>query len=301
MRIIAIDIGYGHCKVVYKEKRIKEFKFPTAIAFHKENIYGLDESKAAYNFEGKQYLVGEDAIMNAIDLRDPSMLMKYAPLFLTHAIKLTGINDFDIVSTGISVLNYKYKKTLQENLKSFIVNGERFRFKKVLVSFQGQGVIYDEKVENDNVLVIDGGYLTLDAIHFNRGKINPDGAYATKLGVSRIVEEVQREVMKVTDYEYSMAEINEAMKRGYVMSFGDKIDITKIVQEAVDNYALEFRTTIKGKMAKYLNSVNKIVIAGGLAHLVKNSNNMPKNVIYASHPEYANTRGYFVIAGGSLS
>lgn len=298
MRILSVDVGYGHVKVVYKETKIKRIKFSTAISYCGHNTYGIGNEDNCYEFDGQKYFVGEDAVMNPIDIRDPELLMKYAPLLVAHAIKLTGIKDFDVITTGISILNYKYKKTLEENLRAFVVNNERFKFKKVIVNFQAQGVVYAENLQNQNVLVIDGGFLTLDAIPFNKGKIVPQGAYATRLGVSKIVENVQNEVISTTDIDWSLNEINDAIKDGYIKASGKTIDLKSIKQKAIAEYAEQFKAAIKGKMKDYLARVDVVVIAGGLAYLLKNANNMPKNIIYADTPEYANVLGYYKIAGG---
>ena len=298
MRILSIDIGYGHVKVVYKETKIKQIKFATAISYCSHNTYGITDEDSCYEFDNQKFLVGEDALMNPIDIRDPELLMKYAPLLVAHAIKLTGIKDFDIITTGISILNYKYKKVLEENLKTFVVNNERFKFKKVIVNFQAQGVVYAENLQDQNVLVIDGGFLTLDAIPFNKGKIVPQGAYATRLGVSKIVENVQNEVIAITDVDWSLNEINDAIKAGYIKANGNTIDLKSIKQKAIAEYAEQFKATIKGKMKDYLARVDVVVVAGGLAHLLKDADNMPKNIIYANSPEYSNVLGYYKIAGG---
>lgn len=100
--------------------------------------------------------------------------------------------------------------------------------------------------------------------------------------------------------DYSLAEINEAVKLKAIKHKGEEIDLTGIVNEAVNNYSSTFKATIKSKMKDYLARVDKVIIAGGLAHLLKDADNMPKNIIYSKSAEFANTKGYFIIAGGVL-
>lgn len=40
MKILAIDIGYGHVKIVYKKDgKMYEVKLPTAVSYASNNVY----------------------------------------------------------------------------------------------------------------------------------------------------------------------------------------------------------------------------------------------------------------------
>jgi len=303
MRLLSVDIGYGHTKVVFKDKKkIRKIKFPTAINFYHENGLDLSDEVEFVEMEGQKYLVGEDAVIDAIDTRDESFIIKYAPVIVTHAIKLTGmkLQDFDIISTGISVLNHKVKKDLETRLKSFIVDGQHVRFKKVIVSWQGQGVIYAENLQDKNVVIVDGGYNTLDAIPFNKSKLIVKGAYADKSGVSLIVRDLKEMIQAKTGEEFSMVEVNEALKIGSIKVYGEEVDLSKEINVAIDNYVEKLKAKIRANLTEYIKRSDAVVIAGGLSYLLKDSAQMPKNTIYAKSGEYGNALGYFKIAGGEL-
>ena len=300
MANLAGDIGYGDGKfVVVINGKLVELKFPSAICYAEKNLY--NDIDNGYEFEGKKYLVGEDAVLNSFDSRNPEFLIKYAPLFVAHALKILGlkVSELKTLVTGVSILNWKRKDDMKNRLLDFKVNGIRYKFKKVIVAPQGQGVIWDHKLEKaKNVVVVDGGYLTLDGLPFQNGNI-VEGAIANRNGVSHIVEEVQKEVVELTGVDYTLAEVNKIIQDGSFMRHGEKVDLSIVIKEATKKYVDMLMDTLNTKMSSHLSKANTVIISGGLAYFLKDTK-MPKNVVFSKRAEFSNARGYYRIGGGRL-
>lgn len=306
MSRIGLDLGYGDGKLAFVANgKLVEIKFPTAVCFAEKNMYSEHEENYGYEFNGERYLVGKDALLNTLDSRSPDFLIKYAPLFVAHAIDLakhkTGlkVSDVKILATGLSILNWKKRDELRDRLTDFKVSGTRYKFTKVVVVPQGQGIIWDHKLEKSkNVVVIDGGFFTLDGLPFQGGSI-VKGAFANRNGISQIVEEVKVEIVEMTNVDYTLVEVNKIIQDGYLMAHGEKIDLKDVVKRAVEKYIQMLMETLNTKMSSHLSKASTVIISGGLAYFLKNTK-MPKNVVYSKRPEFANARGYYRLAGGKL-
>ena len=303
MKILGIDIGYGHVKVAWKDsrKQLRIVKFPTAVVLAQNTNYGEDEN--IMHFEKEKYLVAEDAIINTLDSRSPEFLIKYAPLFIAYAIKLTGIrpSNFDTIATGISVKNWKnFKSELQERITKFSVNGVAYRFKNVTVTQQGRGILFDQNQQQNKgyTVVVDGGYLTLDLIAFKDGKIVPDAVFATLNGANKMLETLQIKVNDLTQNDYTLVEINDILKDGYVVSHGTKKDLTETIRQVKMEYVIKLLNIIKTQMSTYLGRADKVLISGGVAHFLKGVKFNP-NTILTADPEFGNARGYLKMLGGA--
>jgi len=172
---ISIDIGYGHCKVLYAGKLVK---FPTAISYANDLGISCGEMNS-YEFEGKQYSVGSDASDESFSTTDYKLLYKFAPLIVFHILsKFDRVNaDTPInINTGLSIVDWVHKDGFIDRLSCIEVNGKKIDLDVTLIP-QGAGVAVDW-VENQNnsiypnkLSVIDIGFNTINLIYMEKGRL----------------------------------------------------------------------------------------------------------------------------------
>lgn len=303
---IAIDIGYGFTKVCINGE---VFKFPTAISLAKTQMVSIDE---VYHFEGKKYLVGEDALRNALSTRDYEFIYKYAPLIITHAIKLAGFDLEDSsfnISTGLSLYDIEKpaifdrdsanrKEEFKKRITKFTVGEVQYK-NKVSLFAQGQGVWVDYcnahgVIESGYDIVIDIGYRTNDVVIFKDGVPSKANSSADDKGVNEITTELQTILNKRYDVLFTEQEINDILKNKTICIAGVDKDLTETINEVVDAFVESFFNSLKAKHGNILKIAKRVVISGGGAYILHDyKDSFPKNVVFSDTPmEFANVRGY---------
>lgn len=303
---ISIDIGYGHTKVKTEEK---EFKFPTAVALAKTQM--IETSSTL--FEGKKYLVGEEALRSAIMTRDYAFLYKYSPLLIFEAIRLAGcLNQKELeIHTGLSLYDLEKKaefnaecvnrkEEFKKRVGSFVVNDEQYKHKIVLFA-QGQGSWSDFCSEHGYLdkgyeVLIDIGYRTNDILVFKDGSPNKAVSQADDKGINIIVAELRTILNKQYDITLTEQEVSEILKEKSISIYGAEKDLSNIISGVVDNYIDTIFSHLKAEFGSILKSSKRVIISGGGAYILKEYKDIfPSNIVF-NHKgmyEFSNVRGYF--------
>ena len=308
MKKIAIDIGYGHTKVKCANK---EFKFPTAVSLVKTQM--VSNQNEFYLFEGKKYLVGEDALRNAVITRDYSFIYKYAPIIILEALNRCEISPKDDIQimTGLSL--YDLEKTpefepdkfttrrdeFKSRISSFVVNDEKYEFNIKLYA-QGQGS-WNYFCKNNGYLdsgyevLIDIGYRTNDIIIFKDGKPEKSESNADDKGINVINVELKQVLNKKYDITLTEQEVNEILKTKKISIYGAEKDLSNIIEEIVDGYIEVLIGSLKAEYGSILKSSKRVIISGGGAYILHEyKDQFPKNVVFEKKDfEYSNVRGYY--------
>lgn len=301
-RTIGCDFGYNGLKVAVFNDNMKKVKSfcPAALSVVGNAKTGSYDKGVYYEYKGKSYKVGKKALRKHLETRGDDFLIEYAPLFLAYFFETSGLNpdDYDYISTGLSVLDWEREVDLKAALKAFTVNGKRYRFKEVIVSPQGRGILYDLNLENlVDVFIIDGGFNTLDLIHFEDGELEMDNSDADLFGISKMIHGIKDDVQRITGNEYPILEVNEMVKAGFYRFNGANKDIASIKKPHCDEYISELKMKLKTDMKAHIARAEKVVFGGGLAHIMKDEK-MPKHFTFGD--EYSNASGYLDIAGEEL-
>lgn len=303
---IALDIGYGDVKCKIKDKI---FKFDSAVCYAK-NTYTELGNHPTYEFEGKRYLVGKEAVSEAFTTRDYAFLEKYAPLFIYKALELANIpnikpnknkkDDLQInLITGLSLVDWKTKKKqFADRIKSFYINGNEINLNVILVP-QGQGIFtyYAKKhpeVHNQKVIIDDIGYNTQDRLVFDNGVPNPLESYATNTGANRIVTEIQTILSSEYQMDFPEQEIKHFLINKNFTIGGQKKDISNLINSEVEKYFEFYMNESRGKKKALMSRADKIIIAGGTAYYLENLS-FPENVTFMKNEkhEFLNVYGYW--------
>ncbi|WP_029523595.1 ParM/StbA family protein [Persephonella sp. KM09-Lau-8] len=305
--IIAIDTGFSSVKVKTKEK---EFKFPSAIATHKPSAISLGEEPSYVEYQGKKYIVGEEALDydDKKYARSIEFLLEYAPLFVAEAIKRIN-KKIDTLSVGLPLGYYmKHKEDLEKKLSKFMINDEVYEF-NVLVHPQGVGIladyVYHEKPEeNEEGYVLDIGFNTVIAVRYKELKAKAEGSKQYELfGISKAIENLQEYIKAKYDLNLNSIESNDVFLKGYLKAgYGKKYDLTDQINQIMENYIDTLLKTIEDEFDRHLKKADKLIIAGGGAyHIKKYLPEKYKDFIHIpSNPEFANVRGFYILGNGEV-
>jgi plasmid segregation protein ParM len=301
---VAIDIGYGDTKVVYKNSNgeIKYFKFPSAV--ERVTREGLNFTKSDSNilsFKGLKYRVGKDVILNPYDTRDIDFLTDYSPLLVYKALDIISKteNTKDIyeneLAIGLSILNWNKNKEYIDALSDFIINDKKI-INEISLFAQGQGVYIDNSdkiTNNDFVIIIDIGFNTLDVIVFKKGIPIKEFSYGIEFGTYRIIQELQDKVEKEFGFPIQEMEAkNILLKDGIVEFYGNKKNFKNSIKESKKIYSKELIQTFKNKSKDILRNANTIIMSGGGAYYL-NKETLYENIIFGDAPyEFSNAKGY---------
>ncbi len=303
MAVISIDTGFSFTKVKTGEK---EFKFPSAIAVYKPSAIKLDDKEEIYQFEGKEYVVGEKALDydDKKYARSVEFLMEYAPLLVVEAIKRAGGN-YDTLSIGLPLGYYiENREKIKERLSKFMINGNVYEF-NVIVNPQGIGVladyIYQENPDEDESgYILDIGFNTFIALRYKNLKAKAEGSKQFELfGISKAIEDLQEYIKSEYDLNLNSIEANDVFLKGYLKAgYGKKYDLRDVIENIVENYVDTLLKTIENEFDKYLKIADRLVIAGGGAyHIQKYLPEKYKDFVYIPQkPEFSNVRGFYYLA-----
>ncbi|MDD4969753.1 MAG: ParM/StbA family protein [Paludibacter sp.] len=302
---VAIDLGYGYVKVALflKNGKIKYFKFPSAVARARDTIATLGKDKT-YLFNGKRYVVGEDALHNARGTRDFTFLQQYGSLLIYVALEKAGVDLTKKIclATGLSVIDWHRNKEFADSIKSVNVNDQVIKFYKPKLYAQGQGIYADAGSPAGLVAVCDIGYYSLDWLVFKDGEPQPQDSDATRLGIHTIITRLKANLTKrfpgvsISEHFVKEAFLNEECEIG-----GEKYDLKDDIDDERDDYAGYILSELNTNYGDTYNFANSIVFSGGGAyHLPKEA--LPKNAIKLNPEkepyEFANVKGYLKLVSG---
>lgn len=295
MQNVAIDLGYGSVKVFSNKAMCK---FPTAISPVKRSL--IETTSTQYNFNGLNYIMGDDAVSDAYGTRDYSFLEKFAPLLAYKVLKDLDI-DFNApinLATGLSLLNWDKKERFAESLQNIIVNNEHVNNIELSIYPQGKGIFVDclknkPQLANELVMVVDIGYNTLDIIPFKNGKALAKDALANTYGVNKMIQELSKYIVSMYNLSLNEAEVNEVFQKKS-LTVGTRKDLTMIIDEEKQKYIDLVIQLIKSHNSELFSKTDTIIIAGGGAYSFEDFEFIDKNVIFPKGEyEYSNVRGYY--------
>jgi hypothetical protein len=321
---LAIDIGFSSIKVAGAYGLT--LKFPTAIAaYNKPQVEFGESSKKPVFFNGRYYLVGDDAIGEQ-DVKyslEIDFLIEYSPLFIYKAIEMVengaygyGQNRINEISLGLPIEYYRSKMfDLWKKAEKFEVNKRTFSFfseikdgKVRCIHPQGGGILVDYIARNninpeyskEKGFVLDIGFNTVIVVAFDEGYtgVSENSKQYSKLGISRIAEDLSQKIAR----EYGIddetkIETAEILLKKSIKNYGKTIDLSGYIAEAMSNYMESIMLRLQSDYERKLRQSDKLIIAGGGAYYIKN--NLPERYKDMSFvidlPEFSNARGFYLL------
>lgn len=286
MKVLGLDIGFGHTKVVSDGVKMK---FPTMIAYAPNDPYAeLD----VVNIAGMSYVVGRDARFSQFGIEIPTVaeLVKYAPVFLRYVTGILG--EFDVVVTGLPPNCKAYVPVLKQNLES-VASGTQFE-----ILPQGVGILYDvmDKI-SDEVIIVDIGYNTVDCVVAKeyQGVWKKSQVVTFEgFGVMKCVELMRDILPQSLEFfrNRSASRLLDAFERGYVMLDGEKVALDSFKAEAQRKYGEILMAKIKQELKGDYRAMAQVVIAGGGAYYI-DPKQFGSGVYVPQEPEFSQARGYY--------
>jgi len=313
MIIYGIDIGFGDVKISIggEDGQItKQFKFTSTIGITKRNEHVAD--KRIYDFHDHSYYVGENALHlpseNLIDITDYKNLEYYAPLFLYHAIQMTGIMP-DVIVSGLSKAQIENSGHFKAGLQDFTVNGQTFHFDNVSILPQGAGskICIDKYGDNfphpqqeftgtTTFVGCDIGFNTLDMFLVTDGKTSPNLFEGIEReGVMKIATQVAKKVKELHGRQITLHEAKEIIDTGIYKLRGQKHPFQAFVDDVKKGYLKSLLALIETKHGKILDKCDFISLSGGGSTIFKSTDDNFLRVPKTKH-EYYNSIGFYLYA-----
>lgn len=289
-RAISIDLGYSSCKVAfYDENGILQFeKFINAVAkLGGKDVIEDPNDDTIFCLAGDYYALGTPA------LKVPrSLLYKIEtyedmkavyPIWLSYLLKRYGgdnwLNTFDYCIVGLSLafsdkandlLDYLYE-TLNIDKENFFICLPQGLSCKLAYSEYGldlREISKKNDVKMRNYLIVDGGFLSIDAAQVLDGKSSAGASIGIpNTGVICIV-------YNIIDYLFQTYQMKMSVREGQVVLDNNGIfsrrmreyDISDKVIEFTRNYLINVLKLLEEKFSESLDSIEGILVCGGLAY-----------------------------------
>jgi len=305
MNVLAVDTGYSFIKYAYLDSggNVKFNRFITAVAPVDLNNSGVG-SKSSVRFNGKDYLVGSEALYadSVLPTRSDDFLTAYAPLFLHKIIAKHDLSP-QLVSLSLSISEFKEKnKQLQRVCEQFVVNDKLYSF-KVAVFPQGFGIWkYVDDIQN--AVILDIGFNTIDVLSVLDGKPSAELSTGYKnMGVCEIASSISEYISAniTKDYVPEPAAIKILTAGGKFKINRKEYDISDFIESKKAAYTKKIFDTIaqSSTLKRILDEIDTFIVAGGGAYFIDDELKEKYGFIIPDKPEYANVLGFIKIANSS--
>lgn len=303
--MLAIDIGFSGCKCKTAKN---EWKFPSFISPGSEQTVDLGDGPSGYKFRGTRYKVGNpggDGGSGAKYVRNIEYLLEFGPLFVAHAIKSMGTMP-QVLAVGLPLEQYlAYRDAMRNALMSFEVNGNTYRF-DVRVFPQAVGALAQYRQEanppaGENGFLVDIGFNTTIVLKYQDLKARSEGSTQyNQFGISRALEDLGAVIKSRHGQTLSPLELNDVFLKGYLQKFGTRVSLENELHDVISNHVDTLMKTLRDDYDRHLMRSDRLVMAGGGARHINGQ--LPEQYrefcLFLDSPEFANVRGYWMLAGG---
>lgn len=308
MKILGLDLGYGHNKCCYGEDgKIKNlFKIPSVLANVEK--HELANDKRIVEFENEHYYVGDDALAVAsnqiLDINSYAKLEFAAPIFIYKVCKDLDINP-DRLVLGLSIAQIANSGYFKERIEKFLVsNGIECEI--LLVP---QGMIAKLAIDKygfnfptettefeslRNYVGVDIGFNTLDIFQVTNGKTSSNLVRGIEeRGIQVIVHRLLTDIKNRLGVNLTVSEGKEVLDNGFLRRRGKNIDFSEEINKQVKVYAEELSVLIENEFGEVLNKSEALVLFGGGSYSLKSLESSFVK-IPAQKAEFYNVIGFYL-------
>ncbi len=300
---IGLDIGFGDVKVVSEDGRT--ISFPSAIKYLNKGIdLGAFSKEEKYSFDGRNYLVGEEALLGAFSTQSIDFLTRYAPLLAFKAVEQIG-EKVSNIGTGLPLAYYtpQYIAPLIKSLETIQVNDRKETF-RVSVFPQGLGVLLDFLLSEEgtetgstavNMIVLDIGFNTVDVVAVNKGSASKEeSGMLERAGISKITQALAQRLRIEMKINLSEQEAKDLLLKGEISLYGHVSDLSEVIRSITEDYIEWLLNAVLSRWEERIQRAKMILLAGGGAYYLEN--HIPEKYHSLIHipkkPEFANARGF---------
>ena len=158
--------------------------------------------------------------------------------------------------------------------------------------FDEKGHVFDEKLASGRVGILDIGFYTSDLVTLDHLEIVDKQIGSIESGVSTALETVKRDLYDALQINLDLHRVEDALRRGKVMVYGDERDIT----DTRDRRLKELAAEIEGKARTIWGNgadLDHVLLAGGGAALLYDHLNFYRHAKIVRDPAFAIAHGFF--------
>jgi len=304
MDVIGIDIGYGYTKsfTVASETQ-RKLIFQTLVSpYTPEICFGINFGTITVN--GKKYAIGEELMLNQIPCetttREDFVGSPSYMAILGYVLSHTNFHG-KVLVTGLPPTFYYKKRAeeLSELIKEQWITddmGKPILLPEIIkVIPQGAGIFFSFVINHpsifeENVLVVDIGYYTLDIVFFTKGKYVEGAAMSFSMGVKRIYDEIRKKFGRIHGvFSKDDESIEEIIRYGKYTHSGKEYQLN--VTDIINSYRNMISSTIKSRLGDMVKLIDYILVGGGGVNLFRET---MSGVILVEDPQFANARGFYL-------
>ena len=283
-RTMSVDSGKYETKAAMMASpgNIKHLSFKTQMSESVEKFCNDTGKSYSIEFEGNQYLLGEQARMQSFDRSKQSILHKIATYTaVSNMMKASGSNG-DSINLAIGCpLSIYINKDARKHYKDYIapsggkisikVNDEdhSFTILKSVVYPESSGVIYlnKERYENDLVGVIDIGGLNANCCIYDNlvPKSGSDAMFTLEMGGNILTSNIMTKLESEFETEIGTILYEKVMRDGFIKKNPEAS--AKRIAELKKAHVIDILTECKRH--KWSTDNMDIVFTGGTAKLLK--------------------------------
>jgi hypothetical protein len=284
--ILAVDLGYSSVKCAhYDEYEILHLdKFISCTARVDSPLESDDDSlfQLGENF----YVLGTSALKvprsQQIQLNSWEGLLEIYPVWISFLMKKYGGQDsFTKIAIGLSLAFKDHADELLDSLEKtlmipkdfFIILPQGLIAKKIYYEYglniNEQSKKNDTKVQN--VLIVDGGFLTLDICNVINGTASSSATIGLKdTGVINISYDIIDHIFKEYGIRISIKEAQVIVDNDGAWKRRGKIyDLSEQVRKYSIKYLVNVLNLLEDKFGEAIDGLDAILIVGGVAYFFK--------------------------------
>ena len=284
--ILAVDLGYSSVKCAYyNESDVLQLeKFISCTAKVDSPLESDDDS--LFQLGTNYYVLGTPALKvprsQQIKLNSWEGLLEIYPVWISFLLKKYGGKEkFTKVAIGLSLafkdkadeLLDKLEKTLMIPKDYFIILPQGLIAKKIYYEY-GLNINEASKKNNtkvQNVLIVDGGFLTLDICNV----INGTASSSATIGIEN--SGVICISYKLVEYIFKQYGIAISIKEAQVIVDNDGewkrrgriYDLSAQVKQFTLEYLVDVLNLLENKFGEALDGLDAVLIVGGVAYFFK--------------------------------
>ena len=284
--ILAVDLGYSSVKCAYyNESDVLQLeKFISCTAKVDSPLESDDDS--LFQLGTGYYVLGTPALKvprsQQIKLNSWEGLLEIYPVWISFLLKKYGGREkFTKVAIGLSLafkdkadeLLDKLEKTLMIPKDYFFILPQGLIAKKIYYEY-GLNINEASKKNNtkvQNVLIVDGGFLTLDICNVINGTASSSATIGIEnSGVSCISYKLVEYIFKQYGISISIKEAQVIVDNdGAWKRRGRLYDLSTQVKQFTLEYLVDVLNLLENKFGEALDGLDAVLIVGGVAYFFK--------------------------------
>lgn len=284
--ILAVDLGYSSVKCAYYDENdiLQLDKFISCTAKVDSPLESDDDSlfQLGENF----YVLGTPALKvprsQQIQLNTWEGLLEIYPVWISFLMKKYGGRDnFTKIAIGLSLAFKDHADELLDNLEKtlmisrdfFIILPQGLIAKKIYYEYglniNEQSKKNDTKIQN--VLIVDGGFLTLDICNVINGTASSSATIGLKdTGVINISYDILDYIFKEYGVRVSIKEAQVIVDNDGAWKRRGKIyDLSEQVKKYSIKYLVNVLNLLEEKFGEAIDGLDAVLIVGGIAYFFK--------------------------------